>query len=81
MGPKGLRTPAYLLLGLRPMPKRKNCSRMNEGNLDYYDTLLRTTLSSANRNHKKGRRHMARGNPLEDPKKDLQPNKSAIEAW
>ena len=30
MGPKGLKTPAHFISGLRPMPKRKNCPRTNE---------------------------------------------------
>ena len=61
-------------------PKRKNCPRMNEGNPDYKDTLLRATLSSADQNHKRGRRHIASGSPLKDPKGDFEPKGSAIGA-
>ena len=78
MGPKGLKTPAHFISGLRPMPKRKNRSRTNEGNPDYRDTLPRTTLSLADQNRRRGRRHIARGNPLKDPKGDSEPNGSAI---
>ena len=81
MGPKGLRTPAHFKSGPRPMPKRKNYPRTNEGNPDYQDTLPRTTMSSADQNHRRGRHHIARGNPLEDPKGDFKPNRSAIGAW
>ena len=81
MGPKGLKTPAHFISGPRPMPKRKNCPRTNEGNPNYQDTLPRTTLSSANQNRRRGRRHIVRGSPLEDPKGDSEPNGSAIGAW
>ena len=67
VGPKGLKTPTYFISDPRPMPKRKNCPRTNEGNPDYQDTLPRMTLSSADQNHRRGRRHIARGSPLEDP--------------
>ena len=81
MGPKGLKTPAHFISSSRPMPKMKNCPRMNEGNPDYKDTLLRATLSSADQNHKRGRRHIASSSPLKDPKVDFDPNGSAIGAW
>ena len=81
MGPKGLKTPAHFISSPRPMPKRKNCPMTNEWNPDYKNTLLRTTLSSADQNHKRGRRHIASGSPLEDPKGDFEANGSAIGAW
>ena len=55
--------------------------RTNKGNPNYQDTLLRTTLSSANQNRRRGRRHIVRGSPFEDPKGDSEPNGSAIGAW
>ena len=81
VGPKGLKTPAHFISGLRPMPKRKNCPMTNEGNSDYQDTLPRTTLSSADQNCRRGRRHITRDNPLEDPKGDSESNGSTIGAW
>ena len=80
MGPKGLKTPAHFISGPRPTSKRKNYPRKNEGNPYYKDTLLRTTLSSADQNHKRGRHHIANGSPLEDPKGDFKPKGSAIGA-
>ena len=80
MGPKVLKTPTHFISGPRPIPKRKNCSRTNEGNPDYWDTLPMTTMSSADQNHKGGRCHIASGSPLEDPKGDFKPNGSAIGA-
>ena len=62
------------------MLRRKKCPRMNERNPDYQDILPRMILSSANQNHRRGRRHVARGIPLEDPKGDSEPNGPAIEA-
>ena len=79
-GAKGLKTPAHFISGLRPMPKKKNFLRTNEGNPDQ-DTLPRTTLSSVDQNCRRGRRHIARGSPLEDPKGDFKPNGSTIGAW
>ena len=81
VGPKGLKTPTHFISGPRPTPSRKNCLKMNEGNPDYKDTLLRTTLSSADQNHKRGRRHIANGSPLEDLKGDFEPKGLAIGAW
>ena len=65
----------------RPTPRRKKCPRTNEGNPDYQNVLSRTTLSSAGQNHRRGRRHVTQGNPLEDPKRDSKPYGLAIRAW
>ena len=43
---------------------------MNEGNPDHQIVLPRTTLSLASQNHGREKRHVARGNPLEDRKRD-----------
>ena len=63
------------------MLRRKKCPRMNERNPDYQDILPRTTLSSADQNHRRGRRHIARSSPYEDPKGDSEPNGLVIGAW
>ena len=81
MGPKDLGTSAHFISSPRPMPMRKKCSRTNKGNPNCQDILPRTTLSLADQNHRKGRHHVARGNPLEDPKGDFEPNGLAIGAW
>ena len=50
VGPKHLGTPAHLISSPRPTPKRKKCSRTNEGNPNCQIVLQRTTLSSAGQN-------------------------------
>ena len=74
-------SPAYFISSPRPMPRRKKCSRSNEGNPDYQDILPMMTLSSADQNHRRGRHHITRSSPLEDPKGDFEPNGLAIRAW
>ena len=81
VGPKDLGTPTHFISSSRPMPKRKKCPRTNKGNPDCQDILSRTTLSLADQNHKKGRRHVARGNPLKHPKGNFEPNGLAIGTW
>ena len=72
MGPKDLGTPAHFISSPRPMPRRKKCPRMNEGI---------QVVRIADLNHRKGRCHVAKGSPLEDPKGDFEPNGLAIGAW
>ena len=81
VGPKDLGTPAYLISSPRPTPRRKKCPRTNEGNLDHQIVLSRTTLFSAGQNHGRETRHVARGNPLEDRKRDSKPYGLAIGEW
>ena len=81
VGLKDWQIPAHFISSPRPMPRRKKCPRMNEGNPDCQDILPRTTLSSANQNHRRGRRHIARSSPYEDPKGDSEPNGLVIGAW
>ena len=81
VGPKSLGTTAHFKSSPRPTLRRKKCLRMNNGNPDCQGILPRTTLSSADQNHRRGRCHVARGSPLEDPKGDSEPNRPAIGAW
>ena len=81
VGLKDLGIPTHFISRPRPMPRRKKCLRTNEGNPDCQDILPRTTLSSADQNHRRGRHHVTRGSPFEDPKGDSEPNGPAIEAW
>ena len=81
MGPKDLGTSAHLISSPRPTPRRKKCPRTNEGNPDHQIVLPRTTLSSAGQNHGREKRHVARGNPLEDRKRDSKPYGLAIREW
>ena len=80
MGSKDLGTPTHLISSPRPMPRRKKCPRTNKGNPDCQDILPRTTLSSADQNHGRGKRHAARGSPLEHPKGSSEPSEPAIRA-
>ena len=80
VGPKGPKTPTHFISSPRPTPKRRKCPMTNEGNPDCQDTLPRTTQSLVDQNHRRGRRHIAKCNPLEDPKGDPEPNGSAIGA-
>ena len=74
-------SPAHFISSPRPTPRRKKCPRTNEGNLDCQNILPMTTLSSTEQDHRRGRCHVARGSPLEDPKGDSKPNGSVIGAW
>ena len=81
MGPKDLGTPVHFISGPWPMPRKKKCPRTNKGNSDCQDILPGTTLSSANQNHGRGKRHTARGSPLEHSKGSSEPSGPAIGAW
>ena len=80
-GQRDLETSVHFISSPRPTPRRKKCSRTNEGNPDCQNILPRMTLSSANQNHRRGRPHVARGSPLEDPKGDSKSNRPTIGAW
>ena len=81
VGPKDLGTLAHFISGPWPMPRRKKCPRTNKGNPDCQDVLPKTILSSADQNHGKGKRHTARGNPLEYPKGSSEPSEPTIGVW
>ena len=81
VGPKDLGTPVHFISSPRPIPRRNKCPRMNKKNPYCQDILPRTTLSSANQNHRRGKRHVARGSPLKHPKGSSEPNGPAIGAW
>ena len=68
MGLKDLATPAHLISSPRPMPRKKKCLKTSIESPDCQDILLRTPLSSANRDHEKGKCHATKGSLLEHPK-------------
>ena len=80
-GQKVLEASAHSISSPKPTPWRKKCPRTNEGSPDCENVLPRTTLSSAGQNHNRGRRHVARDNPLEDRKRDSKPYRLGIRAW
>ena len=80
-GQRVLEALTHSISSSRPTPRRKKCLKTNERNPDCQNILPRMTLSSANQNHKRRRRHVARGSSLDDPKGDSKPNGPAIGAW
>ena len=71
-GQKVLEVSAHSISSPRPT-LRKKCPGTNEGNPNCQNVLLRTTLSSIGQNHRRKKRHVTRGHPLEDHKKDSKP--------
>ena len=51
VGPKNSATPAYFIWSLRPMPRKKKRLKMNKESPNCQETLPRTILFSANRDH------------------------------
>ena len=80
-GAKGSATLAHLISSPRPTPRSKKCPRTIEENPDRQIVLPRTTISSAGQNHGREKRHVARGGPLEDRKRDSRPYGLAIGGW
>ena len=80
-GQKVLEVSAHSTSSPRPTPRRKKCPGTNEGNPDCQNVLPRTTLSSTSQNHGRKKRHVARGHPFEDRKRDSKPYGLAIGEW
>ena len=80
-GQKILEASAHSISSPKPTSRRKKCPGTNKGNPDCQNVLPRTTLSSAGQNHRRGRRHLARGNPLENRKRYSKPYGLVIGAW
>ena len=80
-GQKVLEVSAHSISNPRPTSTRKKCLGTSEGNPDCQNVLLRMTLSSAGQNHGRKKRHVARGHPLEDRKRDFKPYGLAIGEW
>ena len=68
VGPKDLETSAHFISNPWLMLRRKKCPRTNEESPNCQDMLPRITLSSADRDHGRGKHHVARGSPFEHPK-------------
>ena len=78
---KDLGTSSHFISGPWPMPRRKKCWRKNKENLDCQDILPRITLSSAKRDHGRGKRHVTKGSLLEHPKGKPEGSGLTIGAW
>ena len=81
VGPKDLATLAHFISSPWPMPRRKKCPSTNKESPDCQDILPRTTLSSTNRDHGRGKRHVTRGSHLERPKVKHKHSGPAIGVW
>ena len=81
VGSKDLGTPAHFISGPWPMPRRKKCPRTNKENPDCQDISSRTTLSSIDQNHVRGKRHAAKGSLLKHPKGSSERSGPAIGVW
>ena len=81
VGTKNLGILAHFISNPRLMLKRKKYPRTNKGYPDCQDILPRTTLFSIDQNHRRGKRHVSRGSPLEHPKGSSEPNGPTIGVW
>ena len=76
-----LATPTHFISSPWPMPRRKKCPRMNKESPNCQDILPRTTPSSANQDHGRGKHHATKGSLLERPKGKHKCSGSAIGVW
>ena len=81
MGSKNLTTPAHLILGLRPMSRRKKWPRMNKEGPNGPETSPRTIVSSANLDPSREEQPVINGSLLGRPKKKDKYCRTAMEAW
>ena len=81
VGPKELATPTHFVSNPWPMLRRKKCPRTSIESPDCQDILPRTTLSSANRDHEKGKCHATKGSLLEHPKRKPKHSGPVVGAW
>ena len=61
VGSKDLATPAHFISSTRPTSWRKKCPRTNKEGLNYEETLPRTILFLANRDHGRRKQHTTKG--------------------
>ena len=81
VGPRELATQTHLIWSPWPKSRKKKCPRTSIKSPDCQDILPRTTLSSANRDHEKGKCHATKGSLLERPKEKPKCNGLAVGAW
>ena len=81
VGLKSFSTPAHFILSPRAIPRKKKRPRTNEESPNYQATLLRTILSSANRDYGREERHAIKGMLTEHPNKKDKYCGSAMGAW
>ena len=74
-------TPTRFILRPRPTLRRKKCPRTNEESPYCQETSPRTILFSANRDHRREKRHAVKGSLPEHPKKNDKYSRIAMGAW
>ena len=79
MGPTDLATSAHFISGPRPTQRRKKCLRTNKEGPNCQETLPRTILFSANRDHGRRKRHATKGGLPDCLKGKHKCNETAIE--
>ena len=68
VGSKNLVTPAHFISSPRPTLRRKKCPRTNEEGPNCQETLSRTILFLANRDHGRRKRHVPKDSLPKHPK-------------
>ena len=82
VGPKNLVTLAHFISSPRPMLRRKKCPRTNEEGPNCQETLPRTILFLANRDHGRRKRHVPKDSLPKHPKGKHKCNETAMgEQW
>ena len=78
IGSKNLATPTHFISSPRLTPRRKKCLRTNEESPNCQETLPRTILFSATRDHGRRKRHATKGSLPEHPKGKHKCNETAM---
>ena len=81
VGPKELATSAHFISSPWPMPRKKKCPRINKESPNRQDIILRTTLSSVDQDHERGRYHATKGSLLECPNGKPKCHGPAVGVW
>ena len=82
VGPKILKTPAHFISSPMPTPRRKKCPRTNKESPNCQESLSKTILFSANRNHGRRKRHATKGSFPGRPKRKHKCNETVMgEQW
>ena len=81
LGPFHIKPMAHFISSPWPMPRRKICPRTSKESPNCQDILPKTTLSSANWDHERGKCHATKGSLLECLKGEPKHSGPAIGAW
>ena len=78
MGPKNLANLAHFISSPRLTPRRKKCPTTNKEGLNCQETLPRTILFFATRDHGRRKRHATKDSLPERPKGKYKCNETAM---